>query len=386
MKILLLFDYPPPPGGLATQGDLLLRGLLELGVDARVAHLESALEKEWYYDWFKPDAVVGIGYWGMTPQLVLHAQAHGVLPIPWLVANGYVVNYRETLSNLPLMLVTSQWVKQVYERDGISGDNIEVLPVGCDTESFVPYPRSDPRVMAARAVLGVREDQRLILTIGGDAASKGGREVMRALASLGAEIPDYRYVCKVWEQPRTDKQNMLDSALAEELGIATRVLFCGGRVSRQFMPFLLSACDVYAAPSRLEGFGMGQVEAGACGKPVVGIRAMAMLETLVHGQTALLASVAKENVATGAVVGPEAGFALGHRIEFASPRVVDYRASVPDLALHLRTLLNDPALCQRMGEAGRAHALQYDYRKVAQRFIDIVQRKLGLGSGSSVKP
>jgi glycosyltransferase involved in cell wall biosynthesis len=379
MKILLLFDYPPPPGGLATQGELLLRGLLELGVDARVAHLESALEKEWHYGWFKPDAVVGIGYWGMTPQLVLHAQQHGVLPIPWLVANGYVVNYRETLSNLPLMLVTSQWVKQVYERDGISGDNIEVLPVGCDTDSFIHYPKSDPRVTAARAALGVAEDQLLILTIGGDAASKGGREVMRALESLGDRIPDYRYVCKVWAQPRTDKQNLLDLQLAEELGIQDKVLFCGGRVSREFMPFLLSACDVYAAPSRLEGFGMGQVEAGACGKPVIGIRAMAMLETLVHGETALLAAVAKENVATGVTVGPEAGFEPGHRIEFTSPRIVDYRASVPDLAQHLHALLNDPAACQRMGEAGRAHALLYDYRKVAQRFIDIVQRKLDLG-------
>jgi len=379
MKILLLFDYPPPPGGLATQGDLLLRGLCELGVDARAAHLESALEKQWYYAWFKPDAVVGIGYWGMTPHLVLHAQQHGVLAIPWLVANGYVVNYRETLNRLPLILVTSQWVKDVYVRDGISGDNIEILPVGCDTDSFVPYPKGEPRVSAARAALGVREDQRLILTIGGDAASKGGQEVMRALASLAGDVPDYRYVCKVWAQARTQKQNALDLALAEELGIQQRVLFCDGRVSRQFMPFLLSACDVYAAPSRLEGFGMGQVEAGACGKPVIGIAAMAMLETLVHGKTALLAGVAQENLATHAVVGPEAGFEPNHRIEFENPRVVDYRASVPDLAAHLRTLLSDPALCRRMGEAGRERALEYDYRKVAQRFIEIVKRKLGLG-------
>jgi glycosyltransferase involved in cell wall biosynthesis len=380
MKILVLFDYPAPPGGLATQGDLLLRGLLELGVDARAAHLDSALEKEWNYGWFKPDAVVGIGYWGMTPQLVLHAQAHGVLAIPWLVANGYVINHRETLSNLPLMLVTSQWVKEVYMRDGICGDNIEVLPVGCDTTTFLPYPKSDPRVSAARAALGVREDQRLILTVGGDAASKGGREIMRALATLGDQVPDYHYVCKVWAQARTQKQNALDSALAEELGIQQRVSLCDGRVSRLFMPFLLSACDVYAAPSRLEGFGMGQVEAGACGKPVIGIRAMAMLETLVHGQTALLAGVATENTADFAIVGPEHGFEPNHRVDFERPRVVDYRASVPDLAQHLRTLLNDPALCEKMGQAGRERALEYDYRKVARRFIEIVERKLGLGA------
>ena len=379
MKILLLFDYPPPPGGLATQGDLLLRGLREIGVEARAAHLESAVEKEWNYEWFKPDAVVGIGYWGMTPHLVLHAQQHGILAIPWLVANGYVVNYRDTLSNLPLMLVTSQWVKEVYERDGIPGGNIEVLPVGCDTNSFVPYSPKDPRVKAARAALGVRDDQLLILTVGGDAASKGGREVMEALASLGDQVPEWRYVCKVWMQERTEKQNALDLELAQSLGIADRVLFCGGRVSREFMPFLLSACDVYAAPSRLEGFGMGQVEAGACGKPVVGIHAMAMLETLVHGHTALLAGVAEENRATEAVVGPEAGFPPGHHVQFPNPRVVDYRASVPDLAAHLRALLNDAELRSSMGEAGRRRVSElYDYRVVARSFVEIVSRKLGL--------
>jgi len=58
MKVLVLYEYPPTPGGLATQGDLLYKGLMELGVDVHAAHFESDQEKEWYYRWFKPDVVM----------------------------------------------------------------------------------------------------------------------------------------------------------------------------------------------------------------------------------------------------------------------------------------------------------------------------------------
>ena len=145
------------------------------------------------------------------------------------------------------------------------------------------------------------------------------------------------------------------------------------------MPYILSACDVYAAPSRLEGFGMPQVEAGACGKPVIGIKAMAMLDTLVHGETALLAGVAQEISVSEATVGQEAGFEAGHRVKFATPRTVDYRASVKDIADHLRLLLNDPALRRTMGAAGRKRAVEkYDYLAVAKQFVGILQSKLGI--------
>ncbi|MEZ0128654.1 glycosyltransferase family 1 protein, partial [Flavobacterium sp. LBUM151] len=143
MKVLVLYDYPPTPGGLATQGDLLYKGLLANGVEAHAVHVESALEKQWYYDWFKPDVVVGTGYWGHTPQLVLHPQKFGITAVPWLVADGYIANYQNVLNGLPLILVTSNWVKEMYVRDGISGDNIEVLPVGCDTDAFMPYLKND---------------------------------------------------------------------------------------------------------------------------------------------------------------------------------------------------------------------------------------------------
>ena len=379
MKVLVLYDYPPSPGGLATQGDLLYKGLLELGIDVHAAHFESAQEKEWYYRWFEPDVVVGIGYWGHTPQLVLHPQRYGIQPVPWLVADGYIANYQEVLNALPLILVTSNWVKEMYVRDGINGDKIEVLPVGCDTDTFIPRAKNDPKIAAVRESLGVSDDQLMILTVGGDAASKGAQEVMQALAIIDKDAPDWKYVCKVWPQPRTKSQNLLDLQMATDLGIEKNVTYATNTISRNFMPYLIGACDIYAAPSRLEGFGMPQVEAGACGKPVIGIKAMGMLDTLVDGETALLAGVAQKIVVNEVTLGDESGFEDNHCIKFSVPRTVDYRANIQDIAKDLLTLMNDADLREKMGKAGRERVVEnFDYRVVAKRFVQIMQEKLGI--------
>ena len=379
MKALILYDYPPSPGGLATQGDLLYKGLLELGVDAHAVHIDSAQEKEWYYRWFQPDVVVGVGYWGHVPQLVLHPQRYGIQPVPWLVADGYIANYQEILNELPLILVTSNWVKEMYVRDGINGDKIEVLPVGCDTDSFKPFPKDDPKILAVRESLGITPEQLMILTIGGDAASKGAQEVMQALAIIDRKAPDYKYVCKVWPQPRTRLQNLEDLEMANHLGIEKKVTYATNTISRAFMPYLMGACDIYAAPSRLEGFGMPQVEAGACGKPVISIKAMGMLDTLIDGETAFLANVAQRIVVNDVILGSESGFEAQHKVTFKVPRVVDYRANVHDIANSMMTLMTDAELREKMGKAGRERVVaNFDYRVVAKRFVEIMNEKMNI--------
>lgn len=377
MKILVLYDYPPTPGGLATQGDLLYKGLLANGVDAHAVHLESEIEKEWYYKWFKPDVVVGTGYWGNTPQLVLHPQKHGVRGIPWLVADGYIANYQDVLNRLPLILVTSNWVKQMYIRDGITADNIEVLPVGCDTDTFKPRDKNDEKIIAVRKVLGISPEQQMILTIGGDAASKGAREVMEALAKTN--LPPWKYVCKVWPQPRTVTQNNLDLQLAEQLGITNKVSFQSSIISRDFIPYLIAACDIYAAPSRLEGFGMPQVEAGACGKPVIGINAMGLLDTMIDKKTAFLAGVDHKIVLNEVVLNGDSGYEENKRIVFDKPRTVDYRANVNDISEALVKLMGSADLRKKMGAAGRHHVVEkFDYRIVAAKFVKIINERLNI--------
>jgi starch synthase len=379
MKVLVLYDYPPSAGQIATQGALLYKGLCELGIEAHSVHLESAQEKEWYYRWFAPDVVVGVGYWSHTPHLVLHPQRYGARPVPWLISDGYMANYNEVLDALPLILVTSSWVKKTYMQDGLRGDNIEILPVGCDTDLFVPRDRTDSKVLAVREALGISPDQIMILTVGGDLASKGVHEVMQALAIIDTKAPDWKYVCKVWNSPHAASQNLADLQLATHLGIEKNVIYSVSVVSADFMPYLLAACDIYASPSRAEGFGLIQIEAGACARPVLGIKAMAMPDALVHGKTALLAGIAQEVVLRETTAAADSKDGPGHRVVFKSPRTVDYRASVHDIANYLMDLMEDPQLRKKMGDQARRRAVEhFDYRVVAKKFVKLISERLGL--------
>jgi glycosyltransferase involved in cell wall biosynthesis len=237
----------------------------------------------------------------------------------------------------------------------------------------------DPKIMAVREALGVSANQLMILTVGGDAASKGAQEVMQALAIIDKKAPEWKYICKVWPQPRTKLQNLADLQMANELGIKDKVTYATNTISRNFMPYLIGACDIYAAPSRLEGFGMPQVEAGACGKPVVSLNAMGMLDTLVHRETALLAGVASKIVVDQVTLGGESGFEEHHQVIFDVPRTVDYRADVDDIAKYLLELMKDAHLRQKMGMAGRERVVEnFDYRVVAKRFVQIINDKLGI--------
>lgn len=377
MRVLVMYDYPPSPNGLSTQADLLYRGLFELGIDVQAVHLQSSLEKEWYYRWFKPDVVVGVGYLGHLPDLVFHPQKHGIAAVPWLVADGFIANYHDLLNKLPLILVTSNWVKEMYVSDGINASSIEVLPVGCDVGSFIPLSQRNPKIRAIRESLDVLPEQLMILTVGDDAASKGAQEVMHALVAITQEVPDWKYICKVRPQPETEIRNQIDLELAAQLNIEKRISFVTGIASRNFMPHLMAACDIYAAPSRFEGFGMAQIEAGACEKPVIGLKAMGMLDTMIHDKTALLAEVAAQNVVNEVSIPHPSDPKKDRKVGFDIPRTVDYRANTLDIAAHLKNLMTNADLRRRLGKAARRHVSEhFDYKLVAKRFVEIIKEKL----------
>jgi glycogen synthase len=112
-------------------------------------------------------------------------------------------------------------------------------------------------------------------------------------------------------------------------GLRDRVRF-HGEVSEEALRGFYRACDVFVAPSRFESFGLILLEAMMFGRPVVCCRAGGMAEVVAEGETGLLA---------------EPGDAAS-------------------LLSCLERLIEDPALRQRLGAAGRR---RYEARFTPQR-------------------
>jgi len=268
MKSVVLYAHPPEPDGLSLQGNYLWRGLLENKYQSWPCNPEGGLQKEFWYKNFKPDVAYGIGYWGNVPLLVHDPLKFGITPVPWFNADGWVANYHEDLEKLPLMFTTSEWVRQTYKRDGVNIKNIVPMHIGIDTNNYRQI-NDDKAKKKIKELLGVKPNEKMILTVGGDVTSKGAQEMFKALAKVNEEFKDWKYVCKSWSSECSHEWHDEESKLVEELGIKDKVIFIEGSFSTEFIPYLLNAADIYAAPSRLEGFGMIQVEAMACGVPVL---------------------------------------------------------------------------------------------------------------------
>ena len=133
---------------------------------------------------------------------------------------------------------------------------VSVIPYGVETTRL----QAGPDVLQRADTLRRAHAGPLVLFVGRLVPYKGLDVLIRAMATVRATL------VLVGDGPQ---RTHLES-LAVDHGVRDRVTFAG-EVSEQDLVAWYHACDVFTLPSitRAEAFGMVQVEAMACGKPIV---------------------------------------------------------------------------------------------------------------------
>jgi len=122
---------------------------------------------------------------------------------------------------------------------------------------------------------------------------------------------------------------------------------------------------------------MVQLEAQACGKPVISINVGGPRDIIKHNETGFLADVEYEVKLDKEWVYPHMGFNKKMQIEFPIPKTFAYRANIDQLAESTLKLMKNPELREKMGKAAAEHALKnFHYKIIAQKMIDLIQKNV----------
>ena len=205
--------------------------------------------------------------------------------------------------------------------------NATAVGNGRDPRRFHPDPAARQRV---RAELGSALETPVVVIVSRLVRHKGYPELLAAMRDVpGAEL------WVVGERLLSDHGPDMEAEFAAA-GLGSRLRRLGYRTD---VAAVLAAADIFALPSHFEGLPMSVIEAMLTGLPVVA--------TDIRGP--------REQVGAG-----ETGFLVPP-------------ATVAPLADALRRLAENPALRARMGEAGRARALErYTEDKVVARTLDLL--------------
>ena len=147
---------------------------------------------------------------------------------------------------------------------------IDAVPLGVDTDVFSPGA-ADP---AVRAELGVPPGARLAVYVGRLDSEKRTQTLVDAARQADARAPTV--LAMIGEGPNREELEAQQAA-----GAPVRVLpFLQDRAG---LARLLASADVYVTAGPHETFGLSVIEAQACGLPVVGVRAGALVERVPAG-------------------------------------------------------------------------------------------------------
>lgn len=280
------------------------------------------------------------------------ATVHSLEPLrPWKaeqLAGGYRLSSfceRTGLESADAVIAVSAAMADDIVRvyPAIDPDRVHVIHNGVDPDDYRPTPGAGADILRR---YGVDPDRPVVLFVGRVTRQKGIDLLLRAAAHLPAGV---QVVLRAGAPDTKEIQAEVDDAVAKARAGGRDVAFIEDNLDRAELTALIGAATVLCCPSVYEPFGLVNVEAMACGVPVVASAVGGITEIVEHGTTGLLV-----------------------------PLNDGAEAFVRDLAAALTRLVEDTDLAGKMGEAGRQRVVEeFSWQHVAVRTAGLYAQLLG---------
>src|SRR5918996_4172614 len=277
---------------------------------------------------------------------------HSLEPLrPWKreqLGGGYDVSSwveRTALEMADAIVAVSQGTRDdVLRLFDVAPDRIHVIYNGIDADFFRPDPATD-----ALERYGVDPNLPYILFVGRVTRQKGIVHLVRAIAHLDPGIG----VVLCAGQPDTPA---LEREMTEGVAAARQahgnVVWIPEMVSREAVRQLYSHAALFVCPSVYEPFGIINLEAMACERPVIASAVGGIPEVVVDSETGVHVPV---------------------ELSADDPmRPVDPAAFEASLASAINRLMTDARLRERMGRAGRQRAVErFSWSSIAEQTVEL---------------
>jgi glycogen synthase len=250
-----------------------------------------------------------------------------------------------------VVAVSQSMREDVHELYGVPFEKIRVIHNGIDLDQYKPSP--DPAVLARH---GIALDRPYILFVGRITRQKGIIHLVNAVPHMrtGTQVvlcagaPDTEEIGREMTEKVAEVRRQTENAL----------IWIDRIVPKEEIIPLYSQAALFVCPSVYEPFGIINLEAMACGTPVVASAVGGIKEVVVPGETGVL-------------------------VPFEARGPTDFEPKDPpkfvrDLADAIDSLLADPARLKAMGHASRERVEQFfSWKSVTQRTVDFYRAILG---------
>jgi len=227
-----------------------------------------------------------------------------------------------------VIAVSEETKRDILSLFNVREDRISVIHNGIDLSEY--RPTEDNSSVSA---LGVDTSRPYVLFVGRITRQKGIIHLVRAIRHLD---PAFQVVLCAGAPDTPEIAAEMQQAVAAAREHHDGIVWIEKMVSRPEAIALYSGASVFVCPSIYEPFGIINLEAMACGTPVVASAVGGIKEVVVDGETGFLVPLKQMTESPFEATDPEAFSA--------------------DLAAKINLLMADQPLAARMGAAGRTRA------------------------------